>query len=67
MPSTSNIPCVEEVLVGDNVGKLEPGSVGTFVEDISENPLEAEKVRRPLLLKDEEVFKVAINLSLSRG
>lgn len=67
MPSTGNIPCVEEVLAGDSVGKLEPGTVGTFVEDISENSLKAEKVRRPRLLKDEEVFKAGINLSLSRG
>lgn len=65
MPSTGNIPCVKEVLAGDSVGKLEPGTVGTFVEDISENSLKAEKVRRPQLLKDEEVFKAGINLLLS--
>lgn len=59
MPSTGNIPCVEEVLAGDSIGKLEPGTVGTFVEDISENPLEAEKVRRPRLLKMKRYSRLA--------
>lgn len=66
MPSTGNIPCVKEVLAGNNVWKLEPDTVGAFVEDISEIPLEARK-SSPLLLKDERVSKIGINLSLSRG